>query len=91
MTALCPAEGQVFKPCASSCKKTCDTLGKQQICSEDCSPGCECPDGKVSLCKVMGSCFKRLLQSGVHNQSCNYASLSYPPTIINAPHSIVFM
>ena len=48
-TAVCPAEGQIFKPCISSCQYTCESFGRQIQCSDDCTAGCDCPDGLVSF------------------------------------------
>ena len=46
---MCPAEGQIFKPCISSCQYTCESFGRQIQCSDDCTAGCDCPDGLVSF------------------------------------------
>ena len=46
--AVCPAEGQIFKPCISSCQYTCESFGRQIQCSDDCTAGCDCLEGLVS-------------------------------------------
>ena len=48
-TAVCPAEGQIFKQCISSCQYTCESFGRQIQCSDDCTAGCDCPDELVSF------------------------------------------
>ncbi|CAL1266709.1 unnamed protein product [Larinioides sclopetarius] len=41
------SKDEEYKECGSSCPPTCSTLGKRQICTRECVPGCFCREGLV--------------------------------------------
>ena len=46
---MCPFEGEIFKPCGTSCRQNCTSVqqNKQIICLPVCLPGCDCPAGQM--------------------------------------------
>ncbi|XP_055949174.1 zonadhesin-like isoform X5 [Argiope bruennichi] len=40
-------EDEEYKECGSSCPPSCSNLGKNIICTKECSPGCFCREGLV--------------------------------------------
>ena len=42
---VCPFEGEIFKPCGTSCRQNCTSVQqkKQIIFLLVCLPGCDCP------------------------------------------------
>lgn len=43
----CQNAGEIFKECGSACERTCRDLARDVQCSEECIPGCQCPDGQL--------------------------------------------
>ncbi|CAJ0959098.1 unnamed protein product, partial [Ranitomeya imitator] len=54
----CP-HGMVYKECVSPCVKSCQSLDINEVCQEQCTDGCSCPEGKVldgSRCVAQEEC-----------------------------------
>ncbi|CAL9695336.1 unnamed protein product [Knipowitschia caucasica] len=65
----CPM-GMQYSECTKSCSTTCHSLNIQEVCSEQCSDGCICPDGKVldgQRCVEVSQC------------SCVHMGRHFPP------------
>ena len=44
----CVIQGQTFQSCVSQCPRTCNNYRDSFTCTEQCVPGCTCPDNMVS-------------------------------------------
>ncbi|KAM4037233.1 von Willebrand factor [Anomaloglossus baeobatrachus] len=54
----CP-HGMVYNECVSPCVKSCQSLDINEVCQEQCTDGCSCPEGKVldgSRCVAPAEC-----------------------------------
>ncbi|XP_075066326.1 von Willebrand factor [Mixophyes fleayi] len=50
METICKPEcphGMEYNECVSPCVKTCQSLNINEVCPEQCTDGCSCPEGKV--------------------------------------------
>ncbi|XP_075360379.1 otogelin-like protein [Mycteria americana] len=53
--------GMLYHQCSSFCKHSCASLSMANICGDDCTEGCNCPDGKyfeesVNFCVSISAC-----------------------------------
>ncbi|XP_043944002.1 otogelin-like protein [Protopterus annectens] len=64
--------GTQYNTCSTSCGRACRSLSAQEVCSDDCIEGCNCPDGKyfdeiLKMCVWPSKCHCHFL-GGVYQQ-----------------------
>ncbi|CAK8695008.1 unnamed protein product [Clavelina lepadiformis] len=64
--------GMVWSECSRSCEASCGAIHEGIPCSEECVPGCACPDGQVL--GYEGTCI------AVQNCPCFFDGEKYLPS-----------